>query len=159
MVEPTQRRGDTPLDDLSLWVCEEHPWLIWPDEDKDCAGPGMLPRDALRRLQRPAGVIIKKFDYQTRIGVAIEALNGKRTAIRLRFSPDDEQQAIEWCAVALRKWENEQELRETGPATLELGYGVEEWQVLEGVENCADNLEELRHMVAECGVSLGTTNA
>ena len=22
-------------------VCEQHPWLLWPDGDEDCAGPGM----------------------------------------------------------------------------------------------------------------------
>ncbi len=28
------------LEQGEVWVCEQHPWLRWPDGD--CAGPGML---------------------------------------------------------------------------------------------------------------------
>ena len=30
-----------PWNTGDLWVCEEHPDRLWPDNDPDCIGPGM----------------------------------------------------------------------------------------------------------------------
>ena len=34
-------------------VCEQHPWRLWPDNDADCAGPGMQlgATDAIVRMK------------------------------------------------------------------------------------------------------------
>ena len=53
------------------WVCEQHPWLMWPIKDPGCAGPGMpLSRvkailDAARaREQRLRGILQDLADLQ-----------------------------------------------------------------------------------------------
>ena len=46
-------------------VCEQHPWLLWPDGDKECAGPGMplmAGEHNYRNGQWPAGTHQKASD-------------------------------------------------------------------------------------------------
>ena len=37
---------------MAAYVCEQHPWLLWPSEDDDCDGPGMLLRDTEKLFDR-----------------------------------------------------------------------------------------------------------
>jgi hypothetical protein len=41
-IEERLRLRRVPSVEEAVYVCERHPWLRWPQEDGECAGPGVL---------------------------------------------------------------------------------------------------------------------
>ena len=48
-----------------IWVCEQHPWRLWPAGDKDCSGPGMLLADLETRINKIRQVLVEAKDCIT----------------------------------------------------------------------------------------------
>ena len=74
----------------SVWVCEEHPWLLWPDNDPDCAGPGMPPVNLRAQLAERDMPCMWTIDFNERnecVGFTAEC-NRWAYEERGKFCPD-----------------------------------------------------------------------